>query len=66
MSFESLLTSTFSAPSLEKNTITFEKLRHEMAAKIMKLGRVSLIDFANITRVDFYHVEKQVQSTYGL
>ena len=37
-----------------------------MAAEIMKLGRVSLIDFANITRVDFYHVEKQTQNMYGL
>ena len=32
-----------------------------MAAEIKKLGRVSLIDLADITGVDLYHVEKQAQ-----
>lgn len=32
-----------------------------MVAEVKKLGRVSLIDLADITGVDLYHVEKQGQ-----
>ena len=32
-----------------------------MAAEIKKLGRVSLIDLADFTGVDLYHVENQAQ-----
>ncbi|XP_027087980.1 E3 UFM1-protein ligase 1 homolog isoform X1 [Coffea arabica] len=42
-----------------KEYITPEQLRKEMAAEIRKLGRVSLIDLADITGVDLYHVETQ-------
>jgi hypothetical protein len=38
-----------------------EQLRHEMVLEIKKLGRVSLIDLADITGVDLYHVENQAQ-----
>ncbi|KAJ9188941.1 hypothetical protein P3X46_000290 [Hevea brasiliensis] len=44
-----------------KEYITPEQLRHEMAAEINKSGRVSLIDLADVTGVDLYHVEKQAQ-----
>lgn len=36
-------------------------MRHEIVAEIKKLGRVSLIDIADTTGVDLYHVEKQAQ-----
>ncbi|KDP44170.1 hypothetical protein JCGZ_05637 [Jatropha curcas] len=42
-----------------KEYITPEQLRHEMVAEIKILGRVSLIDLADATGVDLYHVEKQ-------
>lgn len=32
-----------------------------MAVEINKLGRVSVIDLADVTGVDLYHVEKQAQ-----
>lgn len=32
-----------------------------MVAEIKKLGRISVIDLADITGVDLYHVEKQAQ-----
>ncbi|GAB2235075.1 hypothetical protein Droror1_Dr00004355 [Drosera rotundifolia] len=44
-----------------KEYITPEQLRLEIAAEIKKLGRVSLIDLADIVGVDLYHVEKQAQ-----
>lgn len=44
-----------------KEYITPEQLRIEIVAEIKKLGRVSLIDLADIVGVDLYHVEKQVQ-----
>ncbi|KAJ4725901.1 E3 UFM1-protein ligase 1 [Melia azedarach] len=44
-----------------KEYITPEQLRHEIMAEIKKQGRVSLIDLADITSVDLYHVEKQAQ-----
>lgn len=44
-----------------KEYITPEQLRHEMVLEIKKLGRVSLIDLADITGVDLYHVENQAQ-----
>ncbi|KAK4255002.1 hypothetical protein QN277_008065 [Acacia crassicarpa] len=44
-----------------KEYITPEQLRNEMVAEIKKLGRVSLIDLADATGVDLYHVEKQAQ-----
>uniref|UniRef100_A0A2P2K1N6 Uncharacterized protein MANES_04G029200 n=1 Tax=Rhizophora mucronata TaxID=61149 RepID=A0A2P2K1N6_RHIMU len=42
-----------------KEYITPEQLRQEIVTEIKKLGRVSLIDLADITGVDLYHVEKQ-------
>ncbi|XP_052183212.1 E3 UFM1-protein ligase 1 homolog [Diospyros lotus] len=42
-----------------KEYITPEQLRLEIVAEITKLGRVSLIDLADTTGVDLYHVEKQ-------
>lgn len=44
-----------------KEYITPEQLRSEILAEISRLGRVSLIDLADITGVDLYHVEKQAQ-----
>lgn len=44
-----------------KEYITPDQLRQEMVAEIKKLGRVSLIDLADITGVDLYHVEKQAE-----
>ncbi|OMO91362.1 E3 UFM1-protein ligase 1 [Corchorus olitorius] len=44
-----------------KEYITPEQLRHEIAAEVKKLGRVSVIDLADSTGVDLYHVEKQAQ-----
>ncbi|XP_060170255.1 E3 UFM1-protein ligase 1 homolog [Lycium barbarum] len=42
-----------------KEYITPEQLRNEIVAEINKLGRISLIDLADSTGVDLYHVEKQ-------
>lgn len=44
-----------------KEYITPEHLRLEIVSEIKKLGRVSLIDLADIVGVDLYHVEKQAQ-----
>ncbi|KAK6271917.1 hypothetical protein POUND7_009000 [Theobroma cacao] len=44
-----------------KEFITPEQLRYEIAEEVKKLGRVSLIDLADTTGVDLYHVEKQAQ-----
>ncbi|KAJ4833996.1 hypothetical protein Tsubulata_016528 [Turnera subulata] len=44
-----------------KEYITPEQLRSEMVAEIKRRGRVSLIDLADVTGVDLYHVEKQAQ-----
>ncbi|XP_004251298.2 E3 UFM1-protein ligase 1 homolog [Solanum lycopersicum] len=44
-----------------KEYITPEQLRNEIVAEINRLGRVSLIDLADSTGVDLYHVEKQAQ-----
>ncbi|XP_024981037.1 E3 UFM1-protein ligase 1 homolog isoform X2 [Cynara cardunculus var. scolymus] len=44
-----------------KEYITPEHLRIEIVSEIKKLGRVSLIDLADIVGVDLYHVEKQAQ-----
>lgn len=37
-------------------------MRNEIAGEIKKLGRVSLIDLADTTGVDLFHVEKQAQN----
>ncbi|XP_057954864.1 E3 UFM1-protein ligase 1 homolog [Malania oleifera] len=42
-----------------KEYITPDQLRHEMVMEIKRVGRASLIDLADITGVDLYHVEKQ-------
>ncbi|KAE8666675.1 E3 UFM1-protein ligase 1-like protein [Hibiscus syriacus] len=42
-----------------KEYITPEQLRHEIAGEVKKLGRASLIDLADTTGVDLYHIEKQ-------
>ncbi|KAH7560925.1 hypothetical protein ACOSQ2_016840 [Xanthoceras sorbifolium] len=44
-----------------KEYITPDQLRHEILTEVKKRGRVSLIDLADITGVDLYHVEKQAQ-----
>ncbi|XP_011089402.1 E3 UFM1-protein ligase 1 homolog [Sesamum indicum] len=44
-----------------KEYITPEQLRSEIVSEINKRGRVSLIDLADTTAVDLYHVEKQSQ-----
>ncbi|EEF30558.1 E3 UFM1-protein ligase 1 homolog [Ricinus communis] len=44
-----------------KEYITPEQLRNEIVVEIKKLGRVSLIDLADVIGVDLYHVEKQAQ-----
>uniref|UniRef100_A0A7C9DWZ8 E3 UFM1-protein ligase 1 homolog n=1 Tax=Opuntia streptacantha TaxID=393608 RepID=A0A7C9DWZ8_OPUST len=44
-----------------KEYITPEQLRLEIVAEVNRLGRVSLIDLADSTGVDLYHVEKQAQ-----
>ncbi|KAK4440819.1 E3 UFM1-protein ligase 1 [Sesamum alatum] len=44
-----------------KEYITPEQLRSEIVSEINKRGRVSLIDLADTTGVDLYHVEKQSQ-----
>ncbi|KAM1205584.1 hypothetical protein ACFX2I_006385 [Malus domestica] len=44
-----------------KEYITPDQLRNEISAEVGKLGRVSLIDLADATGVDLYHVEKQAQ-----
>ncbi|KAJ8440244.1 hypothetical protein Cgig2_024009 [Carnegiea gigantea] len=53
-----------------KEYITPEQLRLEIFAEVNRLGRVSLIDLADSTGVDLYHVEKQAQvvvsSDHGL
>ncbi|GER44851.1 E3 UFM1-protein ligase 1 homolog [Striga asiatica] len=42
-----------------KEYITPEQLRSEIVSEINRRGRVSLIDLADATGVDLYHVEKQ-------
>ncbi|XP_059660679.1 E3 UFM1-protein ligase 1 homolog [Cornus florida] len=44
-----------------KEYITLDQLRLDILSEINKLGRVSLIDLADTTGVDLYHVEKQSQ-----
>ncbi|KAK4785455.1 hypothetical protein SAY86_002144 [Trapa natans] len=44
-----------------KEYITPEQLRYEIVSEVEKLGRVSLIDLADTTGVDLYHVEKQAE-----
>lgn len=44
-----------------KEYITPEQLRTEIVMEVKKLGRISLIDLADATGVDLYHVEKQAQ-----
>ncbi|KAJ0020042.1 hypothetical protein Pint_32299 [Pistacia integerrima] len=44
-----------------KEYITPEQLRNEIVTEVKKLGRVSLIDLADTTSVDLYHVEKQAE-----
>ncbi|KZV38672.1 hypothetical protein F511_33617 [Dorcoceras hygrometricum] len=44
-----------------KEYITPEQLRNEILSEIIKRGRVSLIDLADTTAVDLYHVERQSQ-----
>ncbi|KAL6566643.1 hypothetical protein OROMI_015047 [Orobanche minor] len=44
-----------------KEYITPEQLRTELISEINKRGRVSLIDLADTTGVDLYHIEKQSQ-----
>ncbi|KAK9734880.1 hypothetical protein RND81_04G169200 [Saponaria officinalis] len=42
-----------------KEFITPEQLRLEIVGEVRRLGRVSLIDLADTTGVDLYHVERQ-------
>ncbi|KAH9326391.1 hypothetical protein KI387_006569, partial [Taxus chinensis] len=44
-----------------KEYITQDKLRTEMEAEIGRLGRVSLIELADIIGVDLYHIERQAE-----
>ncbi|KAF5751498.1 E3 UFM1-protein ligase 1 [Tripterygium wilfordii] len=44
-----------------KEFITPEQLRNDILAEVRKLGRATLIDLADATAVDLYHVEKQAQ-----
>lgn len=44
-----------------KEYITQDHLRTEMEAEIGRLGRVSLIELADILGVDLYHVERQAE-----
>ncbi|KAK4762499.1 hypothetical protein SAY86_008267 [Trapa natans] len=44
-----------------KEYITPEQLRYEIVSEVEELGRVSLIDLADTTGVDLYHVEKQIE-----
>ncbi|KAL7115621.1 hypothetical protein ACP275_04G193700 [Erythranthe tilingii] len=44
-----------------KEYITPEQLRSEIVSEINKRGRASLIDLADTTGLDLYHVEKQSQ-----
>lgn len=44
-----------------KEYITQDRLRTEMEAEIGRLGRVSLIEVADILGVDLYHVERQAE-----
>ncbi|XP_057832209.2 E3 UFM1-protein ligase 1 homolog isoform X2 [Cryptomeria japonica] len=45
-----------------KEYITQDQLRTELEAEIQKLGRVSLIELADIIGVDLYHIERQAES----
>lgn len=45
-----------------KEYITLDQLRNEMVAEVKKLGRISVIDLADVTGVDLYYVEKLAQS----
>ncbi|CAI8602876.1 unnamed protein product [Vicia faba] len=48
-----------------KSIIDFElldQLRNEMVTKVKRLGRISVIDLADVTGVDLYYVEKLAQS----
>lgn len=44
-----------------KEYITLDQLRNEILSAVKKAGRVSLIDLADTTGVDLYHVEKQAE-----
>lgn len=41
-------------------------MRHEIVAEIEKVGRASLIDIADSTGVDLYHIEKQAQHVVSI
>ncbi|XP_045832965.1 E3 UFM1-protein ligase 1 homolog [Trifolium pratense] len=45
-----------------KEYITLDQLRNEMIAEVKKLGRISVIDLADVTGVDLYYVEKLAQN----
>ncbi|CAI8596951.1 unnamed protein product [Vicia faba] len=42
--------------------ITLDQLRNEMVTEVKRLGRISVIDLADVTGVDLYYVEKLAQS----
>ncbi|KAL5062350.1 hypothetical protein RYX36_024087, partial [Vicia faba] len=45
-----------------KEYITLDQLRNEMVTEVKRLGRISVIDLADVTGVDLYYVEKLAQS----
>ncbi|CAI8616609.1 unnamed protein product [Vicia faba] len=45
-----------------KEYITLDQLRNEMVTEVNRLGRISMIDLADVTGVDLYYVEKLAQS----
>ncbi|KAL5064101.1 hypothetical protein RYX36_025838 [Vicia faba] len=45
-----------------KEYITLDQLRNEMVTEVNRLGRISVIDLADVTGVDLYYVEKLAQS----
>ncbi|CAI8608306.1 unnamed protein product [Vicia faba] len=46
----------------DKEYITLDQLRNEMVTEVNRLGRISVIDLADVTGVDLYYVEKLAQS----
>ncbi|CAL5211350.1 unnamed protein product [Lathyrus oleraceus] len=45
-----------------KEYITLDQLRNEMVTEVKRLGRISVIDLADVTGVDLYYVEKLTQN----
>ncbi|CAI8608000.1 unnamed protein product [Vicia faba] len=50
------------AQQANKEYITLDQLRNEMVTEVKRLGRISVIDLADVTGVDLYYVEKLAQS----